>query len=335
MTFGRYAKDEDGKRKKYLPSIAQLPLIDPDGFSYVDGYLSELKMEDEVSPESEKTDQILLDSAEQREYIHMVANAFKEFPINVKCEGAHGPCEKKDIAEYLMLPFDRVSNHPERVKKKGPERINLISVPQSYFCCDYCAKVRKEDKDSKREVPESGVLEMEISFMLPDCLTRKPESLNWLFNKEELHGKLRRIGYQLNEHSIDGVIDPALVEKAYRSEESKKMIVTRYVAQRIVSRLLSIPDKEIPKKNEGYGTEYLGWHWWNVDAGQSRSKHRKVDAAETNEQYGEAGGLYVPKFHIPTKNEKLELMLQQMKKQKSHKPREYPRQVSFSFAPSD
>ena len=322
--FGRYARLGNGEKKKHPLSISQIPLIDPDGFSYLDGYLSNLKIEGEASAEAEGTDRFLLSSGEQREYVRAVARAFSEFPVNVECEGVHGNCEKGNIAEKLMVPFDRVSNHPEKVRKKGPERVNLLYIPHSYFNCGYCAEIRKDEKDSKRAHPESGYLEMDISFSFPDVLTQMPERLNWLFNKEELFGKLRRIAYQLNDRNIDYVIDSAQVERSCRSEESKNTVIGRYIAQRIVSRLLRIPEDEMPRKDKDFKSEFLGWEWLNAKA-------EKPHTPKPIEDPNKARDLYAS-LHIPDKNERLEIMLRQMKDQKKRRPpKQHPGQYEMEL----
>ena len=249
INFGQYAKDEKGQRKEHLPSIAQIPLIDCDGFSYVDGYLSK----------PEKTGRIVIEPGDL-EHIQAVAYAMGKFPVKVKCEGAHGPCEKKEIASSLMLPYDRTYNHPKRIKNRAPERINQTHIDQSYFCCEYCANIMEEDKRSGREMEESGVLRLDIGFRLPDSLTDFKKKREWSVNRAELHGKLRKIAYQFVDQRIDDVIDP-------RSIGDERAVMTRYIAQRIVSRMLRIPEDELPRENEEYNIRKLRWHLSNVDRG--------------------------------------------------------------------
>ncbi|MCX6814679.1 MAG: hypothetical protein NTY20_03455 [Candidatus Aenigmarchaeota archaeon] len=247
LNFGKYAREENGKLKEHLPSMAQIPLIDYRGFSYLDGYLSK----------PEKTDRIVIEPHDL-EYVQANARAFREFPVRIKCEGAHGACEKKDIARHLVLSYDRTYNHPKKVEKGGPERINQIHAEQSYFCCEYCAGVRETDKRSERDIEESGILKLKISFKLPDFFTEFPEKLNWNIDRAELHGKFRKIAYQLTKHKIGDTIDSVLAAK-------ERVILTEYAAQEIANKLLGIRESDLPCKNEDYSIRKLKWHLSDVN----------------------------------------------------------------------
>jgi hypothetical protein len=247
VNFGKYGRDENGKLKEHLTSIAQIPFIDYEGFSYLDGYLSK----------PEKTDRIVIEPGDV-EYIRAVAGVLGEFPVRVKCEGTHGSCRKKETAAYLVLPYDRTYNRPERIKNGAPERINQTHFEQSYFCCEYCAGIREEEKRSGREIEESGILKLDISFRLPDNLTKFPEKRKWNVHREKLHGKFRKIAYRLTQQGIDDVIDPA-------EAMGKKAVITRYAAQEIANKMLRIPENQLPRENEEYDIRKLRWHLSDAD----------------------------------------------------------------------
>ena len=248
LNFGDYAREKNGKLKDSLPSIAQIPLMDYGGFPYVDEYLSNPM----------KTGRIRIGKPDL-ESIQEVARAFGEFPVRIKCEGAHGSCEKKEVARCLVLPYDRTYNHPEKIKKGGPERINQTHVMHSYFCCEHCADSIEEEKRSGREIEESGIIKLDISFRLPEFLTKKPKKLEWNVNRVELHGKFRKIAYQLTKHGTDDIIDPFSAGK-------EKAVVTIYAAQDITSRLLGIPEDRLPRSREDYEIpRKLKWHLSDTD----------------------------------------------------------------------
>ena len=84
--FGKYADD---------PSVAEIPLIDYKGFRHLAGYLS--------NPEKTKAHGHEIER-EDMESILAVAGAYRNFPVNVKCEGEWGQCKKK--ATHLILPYE-------------------------------------------------------------------------------------------------------------------------------------------------------------------------------------------------------------------------------------
>ncbi|MCJ7816786.1 MAG: hypothetical protein MUP55_02910 [Candidatus Aenigmarchaeota archaeon] len=238
LNFGKYARDENGKLKEHPPSITQIPFIDYEGFSYLDGYLSK----------PEKTDRIVIEPRDL-EYIQSVAGALDEFPVRVKCEGERGHC--KNQARRLVVPYSIDYNRPEKVKKGGPDFINQTYILDSSFCCDVCAQEREYQKEKK-------VLKLDIGFRLPDSLTDLKKKREWNVDRRELHGKLRKIAYQLTTQEIDDMIDP-------RSMGGERAVITRYTAQEIVNKLLHIPENQLPRESEEYDIRRLRWHLSDAD----------------------------------------------------------------------
>ena len=265
-------------------SIAQIPLMHYKGYRHIAGDL--------YKPEKTKNKYKVEIIEEDLEYIMAVARAFGKFPVKVKCEGAHGPCEKKERARYLAIPFYRTDNRPERIEAGGPESVNQMEVEHSYFCCEYCLDIRKNDKNSGREPAESGIKELDISFRHPDFLIRSPERRNWIISREELHEKHRKIAYQLTSKGIGDLIDPA-------EAMAGKVKMTKHAAQNITNKLLHVSEKEMEKiQKEGYKTEFL--------------KYLRTDRE-------------------PAREEELEDAYRLMKKRELHKHKDIPGEM-FLFA---
>ncbi len=233
LNFGRYSKDKNGNRKKTLPSITQIPLAHPDGFGYISGFLSN----------PEKTGRIIIEP-DDLVYIRSVSDALEEFPVHVRCEGRSGEC--RSSSSCLVLPYARDRNFVERVRRGGPEVINQTYVLDSSFRCYSCAAEKEYEKSGK-------VLKLNISFRLPDILTRKPEKLGWNVDRQELHGKMRKIAWMLAKYGIDGLITPG--EAAC---SSPRMDI--YSSQDIISRLLKFPVENIPASKKDYKKRKLRWH---------------------------------------------------------------------------
>lgn len=257
VNFGEYA-EEARKLDRELFSLSHIPLIGPNGFPYVAGYLSK--------PEKTKKDGYEIVHGDL-EYVLAVADAFRKFPVNVKCEGEGGQCKNK--ATRLVVPYRIDRNREEKIRGGGPDFVNQTDISTSSFCCKYCGEERKYHKGGK-------VIELGISFSLPGYLTRFPEGKNWNFNREDFHTKLKRIAYQLKTSGIDDLID-------LREIGNKRKRIDRYDAQRIVSRLLKYKEEDIPKANEEYESRELEfippglhvptWEEW-VELRQPKPKRR-------------------------------------------------------------
>jgi len=172
-------------------------------------------------------------------YLSEVVYAFREFPIKIKCEGAHGwDCKK--IAKNLVMTYDRVANHPEKIGEDnhGPKWIKQLNANDSYFCCENCGQARKKDKTNCRETEESGTVELPISFRLPHFLIGE-DRVNYNINRRELHQKWRKLAYQLKDKGIDDVIDPREVLRPKDANETELHIIfTKEIAQEIANKLL-------------------------------------------------------------------------------------------------
>jgi hypothetical protein len=234
-------------------SIAQLPLVDyKDGYRFIANLSKSPKMKDGISYDPKF-----------QTYISEVVYAFREFPIKIKCEGAHG-WDCKRIAGNLVMTYDRIANHPEKIGKDnhGPKWIKQLNMNDSYFCCENCGQVRKKDKTNCRETEESGTVELPISFRLPYFLIGE-DRVNYNIDRKELHHKLRKLAYQLKDKGIDDVIDPRNILRPNDDNgEEPRIIFTKEIAQEITSKLLQ---KRLNLTAEyldcimeaGFETEYL------------------------------------------------------------------------------
>jgi len=201
-----------GKYGNY--SIEQLPLNEPDGFSYLDDFLKGLKNI----------------SAYDREQIENVTRAFGDFPAEIKCHGAGKNCDNK--ASKIVLPNEFVHKHD---KQSGPEWRRQIEVTQNPFYCDECAKIYAEYY--KAGSREKGIVAAPISFSV---LKRgnAPKDLN--LNREKLHGVLRRFAYEVLEQGkeIDGL----------KIDYKRNIYITKEKAKKIVNILLGVDENNWPEQ---------------------------------------------------------------------------------------
>ena len=234
-------------------SIAQLPLVDyKDGYRFIANLSKSPKMEDGTSYDPKF-----------QTYMSEVVYAFREFPIKIKCEGAHG-WDCKRIAKNLVMTYDRVANRPEKIGENnhGPKWIKQLNMNDSYFSCENCGQVRKKDKTNCRETEESGTVELPISFRLPHFLIGG-DRINYNIDRRELHQKWRKLAYHLKDKGIDDVIDPREVLRPTDGNGNEPRIVfTKEMAQEITNKLLqkrlNLTAKYLDYIMEaGFETDYL------------------------------------------------------------------------------
>jgi hypothetical protein len=230
VNFGEYF-ERARKLGSSPPSIAQIPLLDYKGFPHVAGYLSKPERTSEDGYEIGHDD---------LQYVWAVARAFRDFPVNVKCEGMQRHC--KNRATRIVVPYQEDRNREEKIAGGGPEFVNQTYVINSSFRCKPCAEEMKHQKGGR-------AMELGISFSLPGSLTRMPERRSWNFNRADFHGMLRGIACQLADRGIGDLIDTGLAGKGKR--------IDRYAAQRIVSRLAGCMEDDIPEANDEYETREL------------------------------------------------------------------------------
>lgn len=237
VSFGQYSKDSGNQRKKYLPSIPQLPLNNGyGGFDYL-LYMTQLDGASKVKSR-------IVISPDDLEYIGTVVEVFDHFPATIRCEGKHHECKERAI--HLVLPYGIEANRDEKVIKGGPKWINQTYPLNSLFLCSDCAA-------EESFIHCGRALKMDISFRLPSFLTTFPHKLEWNVDQAELYGRnLRKAACQLSKHAISEEIEMRRVRK-------EKVVVNRFVAQRILSRTLGVPENQLPEINTEYRTRNISW----------------------------------------------------------------------------
>jgi hypothetical protein len=252
INFGTYAKDKKGN---YLPatkfhSLAQLPLLKGfNGFSYVHGYLAV----------PEKTAPIVIEDTDLASIQEVATALGGRLRVHLKCEGKGNYC--KDEATTWVLPYGLEHNFEEKVRRGGPAWVNQTYPELSLFCCDPC---KDEQAEIHRKRNDQRIQVMDISFMLPHQFHKyHPEKPDWNLNKKELYAKLRKIMVYLIDNPISSEIDMGRVSH-------EKKLINRYAANRIVTRLLQVPEEELPAHTEDYVTR--GLRWSRSDTGRNSQK---------------------------------------------------------------
>ncbi|MEM5871404.1 MAG: hypothetical protein QW051_00865 [Candidatus Aenigmatarchaeota archaeon] len=139
-------------------SLDQIPLLNPDGFSYLEW----LKKIENISPYD-------------LEQLENVIGAYSKFPVKVRCIGKNGECDNE--THKIILPFERAFN-PYTEKEFNSYEI----FPN--FLCKECAEDYKDRYIGGRE---KGVLELPLSFKIFEH--------KYDYNRKKLLEIFRRIAF--------------------------------------------------------------------------------------------------------------------------------------------